>query len=555
MTPLSEASHYRRPEERPYTRAERGNTTLLLGGLTWKHDTFLGAFLQRLGHRVEVLPPADLESYRVGSQAAGTGQCNPLYFNAGNLIKYLRVREAGGQSRDELVEGHVFLMPGSCGPCRYGMYESGFRLALEHAGFSGFRVLTYDMEGQVNQPGSGGLKIDLRFFEALIGGLILGDLGSDLSYKVRPYEVRPGQTDEVIGTLVERLCQKIRALPARGREGRLARRLPGMLRSVLRGLADLRHVAGLLVAPALPRLLRSVATMLDEIEVDYTRLRPRVKVIGEIWAQITESDGSYRVQSFLEREGAEVVPECLTNFVLYVLHMERQGLRERGYLPLSELRRDRVRPGVALWHKLTGPLRVWGLGALERLVTLTYDRMRRALSPGLQRLPSQRELEALARPFFNPRIEGGEGHQEVAKTIYYQQRGLCHLTVSVKPFGCMPSTQSDGVQSLLTNRLPGLLFVPMETSGEGRVSALSRVQMALADAHAAAREELEELTRAAPVPRELLDAYLADRPELRRAASGRASLPEGGSTAAGFTRRLLAGHEERGGAQGETDAG
>ncbi len=54
------------------------------------------------------------------------------------------------------------------------------------------------------------------------------------------------------------------------------------------------------------------------------------------------------------------------------------------------------------------------------------------------------------------------------------------MTLSVKPFGCMPSAGvSDGVQSAITEKFPGTIFCPVETSGDGRVNFYSRVQMYL----------------------------------------------------------------------------
>jgi predicted nucleotide-binding protein (sugar kinase/HSP70/actin superfamily) len=52
------------------------------------------------------------------------------------------------------------------------------------------------------------------------------------------------------------------------------------------------------------------------------------------------------------------------------------------------------------------------------------------------------------------------------------------MTVSVKPFGCMPSSGvSDGVQSLITARFPGTIYCAVETSGDGATNFYSRVQM------------------------------------------------------------------------------
>ena len=37
----------------------------------------------------------------------------------------------------------------------------------------------------------------------------------------------------------------------------------------------------------------------DEIEVDYLRPKPVVKITGEFWAQATEGDGNFRMFEFL----------------------------------------------------------------------------------------------------------------------------------------------------------------------------------------------------------------------------------------------------------------
>ena len=81
---------------------------------------------------------------------------------------------------------------------------------------------------------------------------------------------------------------------------------------------------------------------------------------------------------------------------------------------------------------------------------------------------------------------------EVGKVIHFAQDNLNHMTVSVKPFGCMPSSGvSDGVQSVVTARYPEMIFLPIETTGDGEVNVHSRVQMMLFKARQKAKEELE----------------------------------------------------------------
>ena len=110
-------------------------------------------------------------------------------------------------------------------------------------------------------------------------------------------------------------------------------------------------------------------------------------------------------------------------------------------------------------------------------------------------IPDMDKLATLSKDYYTLDCEGGEGHLEVAHLIESVKDNLSHLVISVKPFGCMPSSAvSDGVQSLVTNRFPSANFLAIETSGEGAANFYSRVQMALFKAKQLAKEEFEALT-------------------------------------------------------------
>ena len=48
--------HFQRSVERPFTRSERDATTLLFGGLTWKHEKLIQGALEGLGYKCEAIP-------------------------------------------------------------------------------------------------------------------------------------------------------------------------------------------------------------------------------------------------------------------------------------------------------------------------------------------------------------------------------------------------------------------------------------------------------------------------------------------------------------------
>jgi hypothetical protein len=90
------------------------------------------------------------------------------------------------------------------------------------------------------------------------------------------------------------------------------------------------------------------------------------------------------------------------------------------------------------------------------------------------------------------------------------------MVLALKPFGCMPSSQSDGVQSAVVNRFKDMIFLPIETSGEGEVNAHSRVQMALGEAKVKAKIEFEEKLKSTGKTLAEIKEYIAEHPELSR---------------------------------------
>jgi predicted nucleotide-binding protein (sugar kinase/HSP70/actin superfamily) len=132
-------------------------------------------------------------------------------------------------------------------------------------------------------------------------------------------------------------------------------------------------------------------------------------------------------------------------------------------------------------------------------------------------LVPQKELSRLAHPFYHQLARGGEGYMEVGKNVFYTVNHLCHMVLALKPFGCMPSTQSDGVQSRVVNKFKDMIFLPIETSGEGEVNAHSRVQMALAEAKAKARAEFDGVLEQTGKSLSDLREYVELHPHLKQA--------------------------------------
>jgi predicted nucleotide-binding protein (sugar kinase/HSP70/actin superfamily) len=514
----AEVNHFQRPAERSFTAAERDKVTVLIGGLTWKHERLIKSVFQSAGHKVEIMPVPDVPSFQLGKEYGNNGQCNPTYFMVGHLIKFLQGLEAKGMSRQEIIDNYVFFTAGSCGPCRFGMYEAEYRLGVQNAGFDGFRILLFQQnDGIKAASGEPGLKFTVDFGLGALNALNLGDVMNDVTCQIRPYEVNPGETDRVVGEAMEELSARMRDRQM----FEILERAPAWMATLLGTQKVLRntlntcgkigdHWYGRQTRDA----LETARERLEQIEVDRLRVKPLVKVTGEFFAQTTEGDGNFKMFAFLEREGAQVMVEPVGNWIMYLLWQARERYLERRRVEAVKLPwwQLHVRAGREMRHR--SRLASYAIG--RRIFERQYERLVEQLGDIGHRLTDMQELADLAKPYYHRLARGGEGHLEVAKNIYYTVHKKAHMVLSLKPFGCMPSSQSDGVQSAVMNHFKDMIFLPIETSGEGEINAHSRVQMALGEAKAKAKTEFQQALDSTGKRLDDIRSFVAEYHELRR---------------------------------------
>ena len=219
---------------------------------------------------------------------------------------------------------------------------------------------------------------------------------------------------------------------------------------------------------------------------------------------------------FLEKEGAHVQPEAIGTWIAYLLahaRMQmapRRGMNSECEEPAPWDLRQRFKNELAFQQKRA--LLIIG----ERLYTWLYHRVIRSLGGIAHTLVSQDTLAEMASPYYKPLARGGEGYLEVGKNIYYHSQKLCHMVLSLKPFGCLPSSQSDGIQSAVISQHKDMIYLPVETSGEGENNAHSRVQMALGEAKAKAKTEFQQALESTGKHLDQIRAFVAQHPELSR---------------------------------------
>jgi len=481
--PVENAKQWFDAVPREFTRDQREHTTILVSGLTMAHDLFIQAALRGIGYKVLALDVPDNNALQFGREYGNRGQCNPTYFTVGNLVKYLDGLRERGMTKDDIVKNHLFITAGACGPCRFGTYVTEYRKALRDSGFDGFRVLLFQQTGGLKQAtGDGvGLEMGPTFFWGVVRAILIGDCLNALGYRIRPYEVEPGAADRAIEVSKQTISTAF------------------------------ENNTSLAVA------LYKARKLMGAVKVDRTRPKPRVGIIGEFWAMTTEGEGNYGLQRFLEAEGAEPDIQLVTAWLLYMIWQGRYDTEER-----AGLRGTDAAKGVGgSKFSLAGvdvrkrQASLWGG---EKVLRGMFHTFANAIGLYDYHLPDMDQIAQISHAFYDNNLRGGEGHMEVGKLIQNVAYQKVNMTLSVKPFGCMPSSSvSDGIQSFITELYPQGIFLPIETNGDGAVNVYSRVQMQLFKAKQLAQKEVDKALADVGMTIEEVRAFLVKNPKMGHA--------------------------------------
>ncbi len=444
--------HWFDPLPRQFDKKDKDTTTILFGGLTIAHDYLLEGALKGIGYHVQHLSTPDAEALRYGKEFGNRGQCNPTYFTVGNLIKHLKELHQQGKSKEDIIGNYLFVTSGSCGPCRFGTYVTEYRKALRDAGYDGFRVLLFQQQSGLKQAtgNESALKLDSTFFIRVLKAIFIGDILNLIGYRIRPYEMEKGATNQALERCKHNLHEALRSRKQ--------------------------------LIPVLLQCRKEFSS----IRVDQTRIKPKVSIIGEFWAMTTEGDGSYHLQNFLESEGAEVDIQSVTSWILYLIWEGRFDTQKRMYLRGTDSGRYGLK-GKNPIHRLRL------LFIADKTIRVLFQFYAKIIGLHGYHLPNMNQIAEAAHTYYNNHLRGGEGHMEVGKLILNVVKKKVNMTVSIKPFGCLPSSGvSDGIQSMITEMYPEAIFLPIETTGDGAVNVYSRIQMMLFKAKQAANKEFHQ---------------------------------------------------------------
>ncbi|HUU03272.1 MAG TPA: acyl-CoA dehydratase activase [Myxococcota bacterium] len=396
----------RRPRSRPSSPPQfRPEPTDLKDRTIWvppMHPlgtALVAAAFRGHGFRAQALPPENKESFELGRTLTRGSECLPTSLTIGAFIKMIRTQEHSGR--------HAFFMPTAEGPCRFGQYCSLHRQILDRQGLEDVAILSPSSYNSYQ-----GLDEPVR--RSIWKAFLVADVLYKAACKVRPYEVHPGKTDQVV-----------------------ARQL-AMLESVMERGRDLYAA----VAAAVGRVAA--------VETSGSP-KPLVGVVGEIYVRCNEFANESVVRS-IERFGGEAWLAPMSEWILYTAATQSISFRDRSrnFLKkwISDLKNIYIFHVEHKMYAAAGPF----------LADRHEPDIRDVVDSGSRYLPIQFEGEALIT---------------VGRAIKFADQGAA-MVVNCAPFGCMPGTLTTALFRKLAPEL-GIPVVGMFYDGAGNQNERLRI--------------------------------------------------------------------------------
>ncbi len=387
--------------------------TLLLPEMNPLSSHLLAAVFRSFGANAAVMET--YEGLQLGKEYTSGKECFPCQITLGDVLHYLnREKERLGSAFS--ARDYVYFMPGTDGPCRFGMYNKFQRIVLDTLGeYKDVRIAAISTKDAYSIGNLIDADKSRSFRKAAYCSVVIGDILERALWRVRPYETRKGSATE---------------LAYRGR-----RYLEAKL---------LEHSKDLKFGPVF-RALDEVVAEMSKLSDTHRDAKPLIGIVGEIYVR-THVRSNQNLIETLERYGAEVVNASLAEWINYTTYDKLRTEKKT----LTHQLRTRDFPAVARSFKgllnLAGDM-LYQDFRHQQLYRRTKNRFDIHSDHRVAKLDKRLQRSGL----FSFDI-GGEACLSIAGAVEYMEHGF-NGVVNVYPFTCMPSTITSSVLKPLLSRL------------------------------------------------------------------------------------------------------
>ncbi|MDR2801274.1 MAG: acyl-CoA dehydratase activase-related protein, partial [Desulfovibrio sp.] len=397
----------------PYTEAMRETHTILVPQLSPVHFHFLEALLASEGYKVEQLPIVERAAIELGLRHVNNDACFPAIVVVGQLLHAIR---SGKYDQDRIA----LMISQTGGGCRATNYIAFLRKALVDCGMDHIPVISFNMSGLETNPG---FKLTGALLRKVIMAGFYGDALLRMLYRIRPYELVPGSTQELVDYWTERGREVI----AQGNPLRFELTMFKMVRAF------------------------------DRFPIRGGKRKPRVGLVGEILLKY-HPDANNRAAEIVEQEGGEAVVPDLMDFVLYTFY-----------------------DNVFNYRHLSGTWKAYAAG-LVSIAFLEWCRMGMRLALGLsRRFHAPLRFSALrgkAKGLISLGHQTGEGWLLAAEMVELLESEVPNI-LCMQPFGCLPNhITGKGLLKELKHRFPNANIAAVDYDpGASESNQINRIKL------------------------------------------------------------------------------
>ena len=262
------------PERPRFTPDCKEKHTILAPQMAPIHFELVKTVLNKYGYRVLIPKMPDKAAIDLGLRYVNNEMCYPAVLVVGQMISALKSGECDPDNTS-------IILFQTCGGCRATNYISVMRRALKFAGFG--QVPVFACYGLPEETDS--FILNQNCLMDAIKAAVYGDLLMNVLNRMRPYELRRGETDKLFENWMT--------------------------------LAKADLISGNYLSYR--RNIREIVRQFDAIPIDEKLIKPKVGIVGEILVKYHEVANNH-IERLLAEEGAEIIMPSFVDFFLYIAH-------------------------------------------------------------------------------------------------------------------------------------------------------------------------------------------------------------------------------------------
>lgn len=409
-----------------FTKEMKKTHTIITPNMAPIHFELIKNVMESFGYNVELLRTTGREIVDEGLKYVHNDTCYPALLSIGQMMHALH---SGKYDLNKVA----LIMSQTGGGCRASNYIHLLRKALKQDGLDHIPVISLNISGLESNAG---FKITLPMIRRALAALTYGDLLLLLKNQTKPYEVRKGQSDELVQSWIEKLT----ALFSEGK---------AFSQKESKEYFD------------------KIAQSFAAVPIQKTN-KIKVGVVGEIYVKYSPLANN-DLENFLYEQGCEIMVPGILGFMIFKVDNRLEDIKLYG-------------GSVAKKNAMS--LLKWYFTKFENDLIATVKRYPQFTAPS-----PYSHLKELAGDVIGYGCKMGEGWLLTAEVMELIENGYENV-VCTQPFGCLPNhIVGKGMIRKVKEKMPDANIVPIDYDPSSTlVNQENRIKLMLA----VAKENLEK---------------------------------------------------------------